>query len=119
MERGGSGSEQVDLAEDRTVLAAERTYSAWLRTGLAFLVAGLAAQRFLREALPAWELRVVALVMILGAVASFAAAGWRHLRARRRLPEAGIGLLPSPAAVGLVGLLIAAALLGAVALWLT
>ena len=54
---------RVRLAEDRTVLAAERTFVAWLRTGLAFLGVGLAAQRFLREVLAVWPLKVLSLTL--------------------------------------------------------
>ncbi len=65
---------RVRLAEDRTVLAAERTFVAWLRTGLAFLGVGLAAQRFLREVLAVWPLKVLSLTLIGCALASFAGA---------------------------------------------
>ncbi len=41
------------------MLAAERTFVTWLRTGLAFLSVGLVAQRFLREVLALWPLKVL------------------------------------------------------------
>ena len=106
------------LAEDRTVLAAERTFAAWLRTGLAFLATGLAAQRFLHEVLPMWELRVLAFVLIACALACFAACAWRDWQVRSRLREAEIRLLPLPLTLGVALLLIAASLLAAAVLWL-
>lgn len=106
------------LAEDRTVLAAERTFAAWLRTGLAFLGSGLAAQRFLREVLPDWELRVLALTLILCALASFATAAWRDRRVRLRLPAPEIRLLPTALTLGVALLLFAVSALAAIALWL-
>lgn len=106
------------LAEDRTVLAAERTFASWLRTGLAFLATGLAAQRFLHEVLPKWELRVLAFTLIACALACFAACAWRDWRVRSRLSEAEIRLLPRALTLGIALLLIAVSLLAAVALWL-
>ncbi|MEO8714101.1 MAG: DUF202 domain-containing protein [Acetobacteraceae bacterium] len=110
---------RVSLAEDRTALAAERTFAAWLRTGLAFLGAGLVAQRFLREVLPDWELRVLSLTLIVCALASFAAAGWRDHRVRLRLGTPEIGLLPRAVALGASVLLFAVSMLAAIALWLS
>ena len=113
-----AASRRTMLAEDRTVLAAERTFAAWLRTGLAFLATGLAAQRFLHEVLPDWQLRVLAFVLIACALACFAACAWRDWRVRSRLSEAEIRLLPRALKLGVTLLLIAVSLLAAVALWL-
>lgn len=110
--------DQATLAEDRTILAAERTFASWLRTGLAFLSVGLGIQRFLQEQLPHWELRLVGAVLVLCAAASFAAAGWRDQRTRRRVPEPEIHLLPASLTLGVTLLLAAMSLLSEVALWL-
>lgn len=104
------------LAEDRTILAAERTYAAWLRTGLAFLGSGLVAQRFLIETLRSWQIRVIVFALLTCALASFAAAGWRDWRVRRRLPVAKVHLLPRWVTLAISGLLVALTLFAAVAL---
>ncbi|TXN22877.1 DUF202 domain-containing protein [Methylobacterium sp. WL9] len=98
---------RVKLAEDRTVLAAERTFAAWLRTGLAFLGGGLAAQRFLREVLAVWPLKVLSLTLIVCALASFAGAAWRDRAIRTRLAQAEIPMMPRVLTVGIAILLIA------------
>ncbi|GLS45686.1 DUF202 domain-containing protein [Methylobacterium brachythecii] len=108
---------RVKLAEDRTVLAAERTYASWLRTGLAFLGVGLAAQRFLREVLPAWPLRVLALALFACALACFVAAAWRDGAIRTRLNQAQIHLMPRALTLGVAILLIAISGLAAIVLW--
>ena len=46
------------------MLAAERTFASWLRTGLAFLGAGLVAQRFLREVLSVWPLKLLSAALV-------------------------------------------------------
>ena len=107
---------RVRLAEDRTVLAAERTFVAWLRTGLAFLGVGLAAQRFLREVLAVWPLKVLSLTLIGCALASFAGAVWRDRAIRARLAHAEIPMMPRILTVGIVALLIAISGLAATAL---
>ncbi|MCP2081907.1 UNVERIFIED_ORG: putative membrane protein [Methylorubrum zatmanii] len=107
---------RVRLAEDRTVLAAERTFVAWLRTGLAFLGVGLAAQRFLREVLAVWPLKVLSLTLIVCALASFAAAVWRDWAIRERLAHAEIPMMPRILTVGVAALLIAISGLAATAL---
>jgi len=118
-EPDGSGSEQrTRLAEDRTVLAAERTYASWLRTGLAFLASGLAAQRVLHDVLPSLQLRVLATVLILCAVAAFGAATWRDATVRGRLPEPDISLLPRALTAGLAVLLVLVCLPAAITVWL-
>ena len=105
---------RVKLAEDRTVLAAERTFVAWLRTGLAFLGVGLVAQRFLREVLALWTLKV--LTLIACALASFAAAAWRDRAIRARLAHAEVPMMPRMLTVGIATLLIAISGLAATAL---
>ena len=110
--------DQSTLAEDRTILAAERTFASWLRTGLAFLSVGLGVQRFLQEQLPGWELRTVGAVLVICAAASFAAAGWRDHRTRRRLPEPEIHLLPVSLTLGIAALLVALCALSEIAVWL-
>ena len=107
---------RVKLAEDRTVLAAERTFVAWLRTGLAFLGGGLAAQRFLREVLAVWPLKVLSLTLIACALASFAAAVWRDRSIRGRLAHAEVAMMPKALTVGIAVLLIAISGLAATAL---
>ncbi len=110
--------DQVTSAEDRTILAAERTFAAWLRTGLAFLSVGLAMQRFLREDFPSWALRLAGTALIVCAIASFAAAGWRDRRTRRHLPQPDVRLLPVFLTRGMALLLVAVSLLSGAALWL-
>lgn len=117
-DRGQVGMRRTTLAEDRTVLAAERTFAAWLRTGLAFLATGLAAQRFLREVLPGWQLRTLSIVLIICALSSFATAAWRDWRVRKRLPQPEIRLLPRFLTSGIALLLCGASLLAGIALWL-
>ena len=109
-------STQARLAEDRTILAAERTFAAWLRTGLAFLSVGLGLQRFLEGQFPRWFLHVAGAVLVACAAASFAAAGWRDRRTRRRLPEPDIHLLLLPLTLGVALLLAAVSLLAEVAI---
>ncbi|MGT2478161.1 YidH family protein [Methylobacterium oryzae CBMB20] len=104
------------LAEDRTVLAAERTFVAWLRTGLAFLGIGLAAQRFLREVLAVWPLKVLSLTLIACALTSFAGAVWRDRAIRARLAHSEIPMMPRLLTIGIAALLIAIAGLAATAL---
>ncbi len=108
---------RVKLAEDRTVLAAERTYASWLRTGLAFLGVGLAAQRFLREVLPAWPLRALALALIACALACFAAAAWRDRAIRASLHRTQVKMMPRALTLGVALLLIAISGLAAAVLW--
>lgn len=107
---------RVKLAEDRTVLAAERTFVAWLRTGLAFLGVGLAAQRFLREVLALWPLKVLSQTLIACTLASFAAAAWRDRAIWARLAHAEVPMMPHMLTVGIATLLIAISGLAATAL---
>lgn len=100
------------------MLAAERTFAAWLRTGLAFLGGGLAAQRFLADESGSWPLRLLAFTLILCGLASFATAGWRDLRVRRRLAQPDISLLPRIMTLGLSVVLTLVAALAAAAMWL-
>lgn len=104
------------LAEDRTVLAAERTFASWLRTGLAFLASGLAAQHVLYDP-QSWEVRVLATVMLVCAVASFAAGAWRDAMIRIRLPNPDIRLLPRILTFGVSLLLIAVSIPAALLVW--
>ena len=99
------------------MLAAERTFAAWLRTGLAFLGGGLAMEQFLAGRFGAWPLRMLASTLLLGALASFAAAGWRDHRVRRRIPQPDIQLLPRVVTLGFSVVLGAVAGLAAIALW--
>lgn len=112
------GQRRRTLAEDRTVLAAERTFAAWLRTGLAFLAAGLAAERVLYDATQSWQVRLLATVLIVCAVASFAAGAWRDVRVRQRLPAPDIHLLPRALTLGISLLLILISLPAALRIWL-
>ena len=118
MDKDSSPDRRTILAEDRTVLAAERTYAAWLRTGLAFLVSGLAAQRLLGDQMGRLELRVLATVMIVCAVASFAAGGWRDARLRVRLPKPAVQMLPRMLPLGISTLLIVVSVVVAALIWL-
>lgn len=99
------------------MLAAERTFAAWLRTGLAFLGGGLAAEQFLAGRVGAWPLRLLAATLLLCALASFSAAGWRDYRVRKRIAQPHIRLLPRLVTLGLSVTLAAVAALAAIALW--
>ena len=57
-------------------------------------------------------------VLVLCAVGSFAAAGWRDYRTRRRLPQPEIHLLPISLTLGVALALVALALLCEATLWL-
>ena len=87
-----------------------------VRALIAFLGVGLAAQRFLREVLAVWPLKVLSLTLIACALASFAGAVWRDRAIRARLAHAEIPMMPRLLTVGIAALLIAISGLAATAL---
>ncbi len=105
---------RVRLAEDRTVLAAERTSWRGFAPGSRSR-RRLAAQRFLREVLAVWPLKVLSLTLIGCALASFAGAVWRDRAIRARLAHSEIPMMPRLLTVGIAALLIAISGLAATA----
>jgi len=96
----------------RFLMANERTLLAWLRTSLALLAAGAAVQQF-AEGVPARE--VIALLLALMGTAAAATGGVRHRSTDRALrsgvlPVTGRAPLVLTAAVGVIGLVLVAAL---------
>ncbi len=107
---------RVRLAEDRDGSSGRTHLRGVASHGLAFLGVGLAAQRFLREVLAVWPLKVLSLTLIGCALASFAGAVWRDRAIRARLAHSEIPMMPRLLTVGIAALLIAISGLAATAL---
>lgn len=109
---------RTSLAEERTALAHERTYSAWLRTGIGALAAGIAVEKFLDGVLPPWNIRLVAMILILLSAFAFVAGSWRHGCPQEHLAKSGATRLPQ-GVVRLVGTaLVLASVLALTGIWI-
>jgi putative membrane protein len=113
-----AGEVRADYAEDRTLLANERTYAAWIRTGLAALVAGIAFERFIPGTIPAWSVRLIAVILILYSVACFYLAFWRYRHLGLKFPHLKLLVISTRFIAAITMLLVVASLLALIGLWL-
>lgn len=96
--------------DPRFSLANERTFLAWVRTSLAFVAAGVALEALQLGIRP--ELRLVASItlLLLGVLAAGQAwTGWTRSETAMRRHTALPG--PAPAAILVIGVILAAALI--------
>lgn len=77
--------DRTDWAEDRTMLANERTYAAWMRTGMASLGVGLALNALFGRLEPVWIPKAVATFFAIIAILIFALAVRKSQRVAERL----------------------------------
>jgi putative membrane protein len=110
--------ERTEYAEDRTVLANERTYTSWIRTGLAALAAGVAIEKFMAGVIPAWNIRIIAVILIVFSAVAFVSGAWRHGHLGIKLRRAGVRAIPTWFLAGASALLVIASVLALVGIWI-
>ncbi len=116
-ERTEMAAERTDHAMQRSLLANERTFSAWFRTGLAGVVAGLGIVRLMGETGMPWISRAIGTIFILAGIMVFAMALWRYEKLADELRFDGAKVTPVWVLLGLVGAMIAAAVLAVILLF--
>lgn len=104
-----------DEPDPRFTLANERTLLAWLRTALALVVTGLAVVGLSAHLAPAWMIEVVATLLFAGGGAT-AVYGYRSWQRTERAMRLGRPLPASSGSLGVLAVILAVAVIGAVAL---
>jgi putative membrane protein len=110
--------ERTDLAEDRTILANERTFAGWIRTGMAAIGIGVGFHALFNTLQPAWVPKAIATAILAIGVLIFVSAERRARAVMNRLQPHEVKTFKAVNLQLITGLLVAAAVALAAALWL-